>query len=65
MCFDALRKHDEAWIRLNEEAGQVFTSDPGEAVLLREIGDARTREKKLGSSSGSLLPLTAGTFTAR
>ncbi len=45
--FDALREHnDETWIRLSEEASDFFTSDPGEAVLLREIGVTRIIEPR-------------------
>ncbi|MFQ5871837.1 MAG: hypothetical protein ACE5IB_06740 [Candidatus Geothermarchaeales archaeon] len=45
--FDTSREHDdETWIRLNEEASDFFTPDPGEAVLLREIGDTRIIEPK-------------------
>jgi len=43
--FDALREHDdETWIRLNEEAMDFGAPEPGEAVLLREIGDTRIIE---------------------
>jgi hypothetical protein len=43
--FDASREHnDETWTRLNEEASDFFTPDPGEAMLLREISDTKIIE---------------------
>lgn len=45
--FDAWREHnDKNWIRLNQEIGDFFTNEPGEAVLLREIGDTKIVEPK-------------------
>lgn len=45
--FDALREHDdENWMRLNEEYSEFFTPEPGEAVLLREIGDTKIMEPR-------------------
>ncbi len=45
--FDAWREHnDPAWIRLFEEFQEFLTEDPGESILLREIGDVRIVEPK-------------------
>jgi hypothetical protein len=43
--FDAFREHDdETWIRLFQESSDFLTSEPGEAVLLREMADTRIVE---------------------
>lgn len=45
--FDTFREHDdETWMRLNQEAVDFFTEEPGESVLLREIGDTMILEPK-------------------
>lgn len=43
--FDALREHDDAeWMSLNEQMSDFFTPEPGESVLLREMGDTKILE---------------------
>ena len=44
--FDNWREHkDETWMRLGEDFGDLATNEPGESVLLREIGDTKIIEK--------------------
>lgn len=44
--FDTWREYrDTTFVRLFEEASEFGTDDPGETVLLREIGDTRIIEK--------------------
>ncbi len=44
--FDVWREHaDENWVNLNEEFMDFFENAPGEAVLLREIGDTKILER--------------------
>jgi hypothetical protein len=43
--FDAWREHDEpAWNRIGEEFEDFLNEIPGEAILLREMGDTRIIE---------------------
>lgn len=43
--FDAWREHeDPEWARLSEESSEFYANDPGEAVLLREVGDTKIME---------------------
>ena len=45
--FDTWREHnDPAWTRIGEQFQEFLTEDPGESILLREIGDVKIIEPK-------------------
>ncbi|HWM53552.1 MAG TPA: hypothetical protein VNP71_10370 [Thermoplasmata archaeon] len=45
--FDTWREHDDpAWNRIGEQFQEFLTEDPGESILLREIGDVKIIEAK-------------------
>ncbi len=45
--LDTWREHDDpTWIRLGEDFQDFLTEDPGESILLREMGDVKIIEAK-------------------
>ena len=45
--FDAWREHnDPAWTRIGEQFQEFLNEDPGEAILLREMGDVKIIEAR-------------------